>query len=192
MHTQYRYVLECTKFVADAPHHGHPKEHKQMNNQTLQRNSQMVEERVRMNVGYQDQKEHVASIENLPYGQDFRGEEIYMWHALAQICVCMCLIESLSVGHYGQMFVRLSYGRLISKRSQDEKQSVFLSPHFFFTTNGKITAQSDNYKCMLTVLCKSVGYIYVKELTIISKWFYRQIWSEKASPFEGAVKESEQ
>lgn len=45
-----------------------------------------MEERVRANAENQDYKEHVASEENLPYGKDFR-EEVYMWQALAQICV---------------------------------------------------------------------------------------------------------
>lgn len=93
--------------------------------ETLQRNPSRVEERVWVNVENQDYKEHVTSIENLSYGKDFREEELYMWQALAQICVCMCLIEFVSLGHYVQMFGRISYGLLISKKNRDEKQSGF-------------------------------------------------------------------
>lgn len=100
-----------------------------------------MEKRVRGNVGNLDYKEHVASIENLPDGPDFRAEEVYMWQALAQIWVCVCVIECVSLGHYGQMFGKLSYGLLISKRSWDEMQSLCF-PYFFkvVTTNGNITA----------------------------------------------------
>ena len=55
-------------------------------------------------------------------GRIFRVDEVYMWQGLAQISVFVCLIESLSLGHYGQMFGRLSYGLLIRKGSQDERQ----------------------------------------------------------------------
>ena len=56
--------------------------------------------------------------------------KVVMWQALAQICVCMCVCVCVCVSleHYSQMFGRLSYGLLISKRSQDKKQLVF----FFF------------------------------------------------------------
>lgn len=82
-------------------------------------------------------------IENLPYGQDFRGErDLHVASLGSDLRVCMCLTESLSLGHYGQMFGRLSCGLLISKRSQDEKQSVFFPPLFFSSHHKweKITA----------------------------------------------------
>lgn len=44
----------------------------------------------------------------------------------------LCVHRCVSLGHYSQIFGRLSYGLLISKRSQDKKQLVFFCLVFFF------------------------------------------------------------
>lgn len=58
-----------------------------------------MEERVWVNAGNQDYDEHVASTGNLPHGQDFKVEGVYMWQASAQSHVQVRLIESVSLGH---------------------------------------------------------------------------------------------
>ena len=61
----------------------------------------------------------------------------------SDLCVHVCVCVCVSLEHYSQMFGRLSYGLLISKRSQDKKQLVF-----FFLIFKAVTIHS---KTMRTV-----------------------------------------